>query len=349
MNALLLALIVAQVPAQNVVVVTIDGLRPREVFTGAERANMRGVESEDGLVEKYWRNDVNARREVLMPFLWSTMAREGQVFGNTALGSPMRVTNDFRCSYPGYAELFTGFADPRINGNGYGENPNVTVLEWLNQQPGFEGEVQAFATWHTFSRILNTRRSGLDVRAGLEPPFANDVQSPTRATIDALFRTTTPLFGGNALDALTFVALRESLRTTQPRVLVLGLGEVDEWMHAGRYDLALEATRRSDAIIAELWRTLQSMDEYRDNTTLIVTTDHGRGLGKKDWRHHGEDVRGADEVWFAVMGPNVAALGERVDVGLTTQAQVAATIAQSIGFDWTAEQPRAAKPLPLSP
>ena len=54
-----------------------------------------------------------------------------------------------------------------------------------------------------------------------------------------------------------------SLKQTRPRVLVVGLSETDEWLHAGRSDLKLEAVHHADEAIAGLWRTLQSMPQYR--------------------------------------------------------------------------------------
>ncbi len=102
-------------PAANVVIVVIDGLRTHEVFDGAKRALMGsagGVECEQGLVDRSWRSTVQGRREALMPFLWGTIAAQGQVFGNAKLGAPMKVSNTKRLSYPGYNELLTGVADP---------------------------------------------------------------------------------------------------------------------------------------------------------------------------------------------------------------------------------------------
>jgi hypothetical protein len=348
MNSLLIALLMAQAPAQNVVLVAIDGLRPSEVFTGGQRELMRGVENEAGLVERFWRESPEERRRALMPFLWGHVAVEGQLFGNAERGSPMKVMNERRCSYPGYNEMLTGVADPRIEGNEHPANPNVTVFEWLSRQRGFEGRVQAFATWETFNRIFNVERSGLDVRAGWNPPFEGDPErTSAKDTLDSLYRTTTPLFGGNALDAITWAAQKESLRTNRPRLLFFGLGENDEWMHAGRYDLALESVRRADATIADLWDTLQSMPEYRGTTTLIITTDHGRGVGGSDWQHHGASIAGAENIWVAAMGPGVPSLGERTGTGLLTQTQLASTIAELLGFDWNVQNPAAGKPLPL--
>jgi hypothetical protein len=38
----------------------------------------------------------------------------------------------------------TGYADTLINSNHYPENPNVTILEYLNKQPKINGKVVAF-------------------------------------------------------------------------------------------------------------------------------------------------------------------------------------------------------------
>lgn len=350
---LIVSQLVTPPTVKNVVLIVSDGVRAKEIFDGAERSLMGaggGVENEAGCVAKFWRESVAERRETLMPFLWKTVAQQGQLFGLSRVGSPMRVSNPYRVSYPGYNELFTGTADPRINSNGLGENPNVTVFEWLNRQPGFEEKVQAFATWETFDRIFAVSRSGLDVRAGWRPPFEHDRQrTPGKDLIDALHRSTTPMFGGNALDAMTFAALKESLKTKRPRLLFVGLGETDEWMHAGRYDLALEALQRADATIAELWTVMQSMDEYRDSTVFLITTDHGRGGLPWDWKHHGANILGAEDIWLAALGPGVAPLGVRRDTGLVTQAQVAGTIAALLGHDWRQFNPKAAPPLPLVP
>ena len=69
----------------------------------------------------------------------------------------------------------------------------------------------------------------------------------------------------------------EYIKKHRPRVLWLGLGQSDDWAHARRYDLVLDYLHLADRMLAQLWSTLQSMDQYRDNTTLIITTDHGRG------------------------------------------------------------------------
>ena len=78
-------------------------------------------------------------------------------------------------------------------------------------------------------------------------------------------------------DAPVVYAALEQLRAERPRVLYLMLGEGDEWAHEGRYDLYLDANQRADRFIERIWQTVQSMPEYANRTTLVLTTDHGRG------------------------------------------------------------------------
>ena len=71
---------------RNVVLVTTDGLRWQEVFRGADDSLLNkkdgGVADPDALRREFWRETPEARREALLPFLWTTVARQGQVFGN---------------------------------------------------------------------------------------------------------------------------------------------------------------------------------------------------------------------------------------------------------------------------
>jgi len=124
---------------RNVVLIVTDGLRWQEVFTGADSALMDRehgrVDDTTALRRDFLRDTPEQRRAVLLPFFWSAIARQGQIYGNPVTGSEARVTNGLKFSYPGYNELFTGAPDPRIDRNDYGPNPNVTVFEWLNGFP----------------------------------------------------------------------------------------------------------------------------------------------------------------------------------------------------------------------
>ena len=123
------------------------------------------------------------------------------------------------------------------------------------------------------------------------------------------------------------------------------LGEGDEWAHGGRYDLYLDAAFRADRFIRRVWDVLQSMPEYANQTTLLVTTDHGRGATAADWMDHGRKVPAAETTWVAALGSGVAPLGVRESVTVTT-SQIAATIAAVVGEDFRAAAPPPRRPCP---
>jgi bisphosphoglycerate-independent phosphoglycerate mutase (AlkP superfamily) len=147
-------------------------------------------------------------------------------------------------------------------------------------------------------------------------------------------------------DALMQPGLLDYVRTAHPRVLFAGYGETDTWAHSGRYDLVLESAHHFDQFVQQLWDTMQQMPEYRGQTTFIITADHGRGSGLTQWKDHGAEIPGAENIWIAVLGPDTPSLGERSKVSEVTQAQIAATLAAFLGKDYRGAEPAAAQPLP---
>lgn len=333
-------------PGRHVIVITIDGLRWQEFFGGAGREYFRrDAKGSGGEPERrFWRDTPAERREALMPFVWRTLAREGQIFGDAEAGSPARLTNGLFFSYPGYNEMFAGRADPRVDSNDKVPNPNVTVFEWLNRRPGFEGRVAAFGSWDVLPSILNASRSGIPVGSGwaIVPNPATDRERAINELAGDLPR----FWSYGPVDAPVVYAAIEHVRTRAPRALYLMLGEGDEWAHQGRYDQYLDATHRADRFLERIWTTVQGMPEYAGRTSLLVTTDHGRGATTTDWTNHGRDVPAAERTWIAVLGPGVAPLGVRRDAPVTT-AQVAATIAWLVGEDFRSAVPEAAAALPV--
>src|SRR5215469_3550099 len=353
--ACLLVLMAVPVPAtaagrtRNVVLIVSDGLRWQEVFTGADPTLLNekygGVRDKDeGLRREFWRDDVNERRRALLPFLWSTVAVAGQIFGNQALGSSARVTNGLAFSYPGYNEMLTGHPDPRINSNEFGPNPNVSVFEWLNSLPDLHAQVAVFATWANFNDIFNVSRSHLPVQAGWQLPYRGSL-TPREELLNQLYQSTTRWDEEDVYDAFMQVPLLDSFAKQQPRVLFVCYGETDNWAHAGRYDLVLHSAHHFDHFVEQLWNTLQRLPAYRDQTTLIITTDHGRGSGPVEWKSHGVGQKGSENIWIAVMGPDTPALGERRNTAEVHQAQIAATVAALLGKDFRKVAPAAAAPI----
>ena len=349
-----LAALFLSVPAmagktKNVILVISDGVRWQEVFTGADPTLLNDKAGGSWtpvpeLKQRFWSDDVEARRKLLFPFLWGTIGTEGQIFGNQHAGSIARVTNPMWFSYTGYNEMSSGVADPKIDSNEFGPNPNVTVFEWLNTLPDLAGQVEIFGTWQTFADIFNVKRSKLPIRAGASLVDATD-HSPRGQLLLELYQTTTRLELADPFDSFLHVSLRDHLKTHHPRVLFVGYGDTDTWQHVGRYDAFLETAHSFDAFVGDLWNQVQSIPEYKDSTTLIISTDHGRGGGLVEWKEHGTKEKGSNNIWIAVIGPDTPALGERHHVHQVTQSQIASTVAAFLGKDFRAYKPAAAPSL----
>ncbi len=337
-----------ELKTENVVLITTDGLRWEELFTGAEKAlisrEIGGVTDVKSIEAKFWRETPEERRAALMPFMWNTIAKEGQIFGNRLKGSSAQITNTMKFSYPGYNEILTGFADPAIDSNAKRPNLNFTVLEWLHRKPEFSGKVAAYSGWDVTPYIVNRERCGFPVMGGWEPlpePEPNERQK----LLNELLADTTRQNPAEIYDSFVYQAAREHILHRQPRVMFIGFLETDAWGHAGRYDHLLTSAHTVDQYIQRLWELMQSMDQYRGKTTFIISTDHGRGSGPVNWKNHGASIEGAEDIWIAVIGPDTPPLGERTNCDRVTQSQIAATLAALLGEDYHSAVPQSGAPI----
>src|SRR5690606_29727793 len=267
------------------------------------------------LWDEFWREDANKRRDVLLPFFWNVIAKQGQIYGNREEEHMVNLTNQMWFSYPGYNEILTGKADDdRIDSNDKSNNPNVTVLEFIHQKPAFRGKVAAFASWDVFPYIINEKRSGIPVNSGYEHVLIPD--TVVEKLINRLQNETPKLWSSVRLDAFTHHLALSHLKTHKPRLLFISYGETDDFAHRGDYDEYLISAQRTDGFIREIWETVQEDPYYRDQTTIIITTDHGRGIEGDGWRHHGKSgTPHSDEVWMAFLGAGVSAKGEIKEKG----------------------------------
>ncbi len=322
---------------ENVFIVSLDGLRWQELYGGADSLlidDPEYVKNPQELASMYWHDDLLERREILMPFFWSTIVSEGQLYGNRQYNNRVDCTNEKWFSYPGYNEILTGFADDdRIASNDKINNPNKTILEILNEREKYAGKVAAFGSWDVFPYIVNRDRSGLPINAGFETSKADPTE--TEAFLNKIQGEIRGPWSSVRLDVFTHHYAMEYLKKYEPKILYVAYGETDDFAHDGKYDEYLKSATQTDAYIRELWDFVQSNQHYRDKTTMIITTDHGRGIRPKaNWQHHGLRISGAGQIWIAVIGPDTPVLGEVQRTGQLYQNQIAKTVMDALGEEY---------------
>lgn len=283
-------------------IVTTDGFRWQELFAGADSALLfdpvsRVLDTVDA-VTRFWASMPDARRAKLLPFLWSTFVQEGQLYGNRYYDNKMDIANCWAFSYPGYNEMFTGRPDNwRIFSNRKIYNPNKNVLEFFHQQPRLQGKVAVFTSWDAFPYILNTRRAGISVSSGKKNRQSG--------------HHNVHLLPSKFDDPFTWSAGMNHIREHHPHVVYIGLNATDLLGHSGNYPAYLFAAHQFDKYIGELWTYIQQDSMYRGQSTLLITTDHGRG-GKKlrRWMEHNRHLPGSNQVWLGIVGPDTPPTGE---------------------------------------
>jgi hypothetical protein len=253
-----------------VVLVTIDGARWQEIFTGADPSRLGMPAPLPTAAE-------------LMPHLHAMQV---------ALGVPgagvIRATGPNYVSSPGYREILTGRASVECQSN---DCPRIASETLLDEASAAGLRVAAFASWERIDFAATARPGAFYVSAGragdptIEPwPGAGD------------FRP----------DELTAERALEHLVREEPDLLFLGLGEPDEYAHHGDYAGYVRSLRAADAILGRLEETLARMGARGAETHVFVTADHGRA---GDFRGHGGWAPESARVWLFASGPRVRARG----------------------------------------
>jgi len=258
-------------PAENVILLTLDGVRWQEVFKGDQHGQI-------------FRN------------LWQELATEGVIFGDRGTGSWMTVSNDVNISLPAYQSIMAGAPQGCLT-NTCGRISVETLQERIRRELGVTGkQVTTIASWEQIPNavehvegitFVNAAFQNLDDGTGDEVFSAiNEAQSKDK-----------PLWGGARYDKYTWAHSMHYLTKHRPRFLFISLNDSDEWGHRGEWERYVETLRHYDERIRELIVTLRQMGKYGERTTLIVTTDHGRGDGE-NWTHHGRNWPASKYIWL---------------------------------------------------
>lgn len=328
------------IKTENLLIIGWDGVRWQEIFTGVDSAIMndrtytkRGPEMRSA----FWDNDPNVRRKKLLPFFWSTISEHGQLYGNRLLGNKVDVANRYHVTQAGFTETLIGFAnDTLVKGNIRVLNTNTNVLEFINNQPAYNGKVAVFATSALYNYILNVWRSHLIINCD-----SQEVALPGKEfqLLNEEQRLSPQIFG-ERLDLVTYFQAKEYVKEYHPRVMYINFSETDNYAHAGSYDWYISTLHGQERLIADLWNYIQSIPQYKGKTTLLISNDHGRGDKiKSQWSMHGPTIADSKEIFILAIGPDMPATGEVGTEQQLYQGQIAATLAKFLGLNYVAEHP----------
>jgi len=238
--------------------------------------------------------------------------------------------------------MLLGRVQPEIDSNEALQNPFPTVFEHIKAAKKLDkNQVAVFGSWTILNRIVEHVPGSICVNAGYSTYQTNDKELSMLSELQ--FQTLMPW--DTRHDVYTWRFAKDHLITHRPSVFYLALGETDDWAHSGQYDRVMEALSRADDYLKELWTWLQSQEEYRGNTSILITTDHGRGGGEVGWKDHGRDLPGSENAWMAFVGPKVTRRGIWQPAVQLTLGQVAATLLEWVGLSWRDYHPNCCPPV----
>ena len=318
----------AESRTKNIILITADGLRWQELFGGLDDSL---VGKATHLRDRLGKGTPEERRAALMPFFWTKLAPGAVVLGNVRKGSSVQVSNAFRVSYPGYSEILTGRAqDDVIKGNDKIQNPTETVLEYLRRKWNLpKNKVALFGSWDVFSFIGESKRGSVHINAGYQ-------DEPSMPALSRIQHEAMTPWDSVRHDYVTLEMALEYMQREKPRVMYIALGETDDWAHDKRYDRVISSIQYFDDALRRVFEFVDKTPEYRGSTTVVITSDHGRGGTTEDWNSHGSKVAGAEQIWVAISGPDTAPKGEVSNSKPMLQRDIVPIILNTVGLD-TAE------------
>lgn len=283
-------------PSANVILVVLDGIRWQDFFD-TEEAMRRADEAP--------------------PFgtFWRDIAPRGAVFGDRSRDSVVRMTLTgslaWRMSLPSYQSMLAGYAYP-CDDNDCGPIGVETFPEALRRRLALRREeVAVVASWLGIAQAVRDPAS-IHVDAGRPP--GDPVLEPRP-------------------DLETFERAIAHLRAEQPRFLMIVLDEADNRAHEGDRLRYLETMAIYDALLVRLFEALDEMPPtYRDHTTVLLTTDHGRGSEPLGWQYHAV-IWAARDVFLSAVGPHTSAIGNARASRDLKHADIRPTIELLLGLE----------------
>lgn len=245
-----------------------------------------------------------------MPHLAGLMANEGIVnnkFYN--LGETYTLA--------GHTSLTTGIYQA-INNAGEELPNNPSIFQYWNQ---------VYQNNQVKSWII-TSKDKLAVLADTQNPYWKGAYVPSaNCGVGGL-----GLGSGYREDSLTLKTAIGIFKEYQPNLVLINFRDPDYSAHSGVWSNYVDGVRKSDEYVYRLWEFFQNDPNYKNTTTLFVTSDHGRHLDSvaDGFVSHGDGCEGCRHLGFFAFGPDF----KKGLVILTNRSQIdiPATIAGLLGF-----------------
>lgn len=240
-----------------------------------------------------------------IPLMAKKMAPMG-TFYNQFFNQGSTLTN------PGHVALTTGHYQ-KLNNQGRELPDHPSVFHYYLQQSG-QPKTDAWIITSKDKLEILAKTHSTDSAAAFAPATNSGVNG---------------LGTGYRDDTTTLRIARNIISKQTPRLVLINLREPDSEAHNRNWDGYINAIQQSDKRVFDLWNWLQQQPAYQNNTTLLITNDHGRHKGRR-FSDHGDGCEGCRHISLLALGPDVKA--GHLETKTRSQVDVASTIAELLGI-----------------
>ncbi|MBS1959314.1 MAG: hypothetical protein JST80_07585 [Bdellovibrionales bacterium] len=229
----------------------------------------------------------------------------------------VQVANTSAMSLPGYLTLHSGVSETVCEHNG-GEGCENIIRETMIDKFIDGGmpldRIAAFASWDGLNYVIESKPRVLRSINGIMSGAVDTLSPELRAALDAIneqAKADRPEWKNAVKDDYTWTMGMEYFKAHRPQFLYISQLDTDEWAHAWKRKKYKAALRTARDRIADLRDQLATMGEYGADTSIVVTTDHGRGR----WPFfpgHGKGLKHSWSAW-ALVFPSENQLASRSD------------------------------------
>lgn len=296
-------------PAQNVILITMDGVRYKDIFRPEPDAPY--LDHKKGFPLARFHD-------------WAIRQNGGFAFGTQEPGDEMETGNTTSLSLPGYKALMSGLYESVCEDNHCGKSRNETIVDRILRHTLNPRSAAVFSSW---SRIINAAESssgavqsmGFQPLTNFRPETDADrafVVRQSRVRLESRKKANLPPWSSGRwdpydwarFDRYTWALGTDYLKTYHPRLLWISLLDTDEYAHRDEREQYHRALSAYDDWLLELVQQLQSPahGEYLRNTSIVITTDHGRGGDSGNFSDHGPNFfnytpPGSENIWAYIV------------------------------------------------
>ena len=206
---------------------------------------------------------------------------------------------------PGQASILTG--NWQLIANDGTEPPNKpTVFEYFRKE---------FSAKETDCFIVAGKKKLEALSYSSFPGYGKDYQASTNC-FDA------------ESDNEVYDSLLISLDTFHPKLVLVNFPMTDKKAHAGKWDDYIASIKNADSLIYLLYNKIQGDPFYKNNTTLLITNDHGRHT--TDFTNHGDDCDGCEHIMLLAVGEKFES--NKINPDLHYQIDLCKTVGDIMSF-----------------